>query len=109
MPQLGKEPSPSLGLRLDADLKNSKISQTKHFKVIPGNSGLTVFSKQFDKRFQNILSSEFEAIQINKRELIKELCQHKKRDCFLVTDFLPPLSSNAFALGRQRVHLMECE
>lgn len=63
MSQLQQEPSPSLGLTLDADLKERKISQTKHFQVIPGNSELTVFSKQLDKQFQNILSSEFEAIQ----------------------------------------------
>lgn len=108
MSQLQQEPSPSLGLTLSADLKERKISQTKHFKVIPGNSGLTVFSKQLDKQFQNILSSEFEAIQKNKYELIKELCLHKKKTAFLLLIF-PPLSSSACALGRQRVHLIKCE
>lgn len=81
--QLWKEPfpqpflSPFLGLRLDADLKDTEISQTKHFKVIPGNSGL-VFSKQLNQQFQSTLSSEFETIQGNKYELIKELCLLKK-------------------------------
>lgn len=76
MSQLGQEPCPSLGLTRYADLKDRKISQTKHFKVIPRNSGLTVFSKQLDKQFQNILSSVFEVIRKNKYELIKELCLH---------------------------------
>lgn len=109
MCQLGQEPSPSLGLTLDADLKDRKISHTKHFKVIPGTSGLTVLSKELDKQFENILSSEFVAIENNKYELINELCLHKKRDCFFAIDFSLPLSSSACALGRERVHLMECE
>lgn len=93
MSQLGEEPSPSLGLTLDAHLKHGKISQTKHFKLIPGNSGLTVFGKRPDKQFQNILPSEFEAIQRNKYKLIKELFLHKKRDCFFGIDISPPSSS----------------
>lgn len=99
MSQLQQEPSPSLGLTLDADLKERKISQTKHFQVIPGNSGLTVFSKQLDKQFQNILSSEFEAIQKNKYELIKELCLHKKKDCFFAIDF-PPSFLKCLCFGK---------